>query len=282
MVYKERFVVVVKCNGKILREKDGIITLPFGSDYSLLFKNLDSRKANVNISIDGSDVLSGSSLVIRPDTSMELEGFLENHMVKNKFRFIQKTEEIQEHRGDKIDDGIIRVEFAFEKYPVIRRTVLNEDFVIHRWPRVIYHYDYPIFRYNYFTSSISANASAETSGSNPPQQSKTIESGDFSFVSNNGESIQAYNCSAVSDLNKPQEDEGITVKGAETKQQFYYATIGELDPPQVITIKLRGTKVDGEKIEKPITVDMKLECPTCGKQNKSNNKYCPNCGTFLG
>jgi hypothetical protein len=279
MVYKQDFIVVVKCNGKILREKDGIINLPFGSDYSLLLKNLSSRKANINVSIDGSDVLSGSSLIIRPDTSMELEGFLENHLVKNKFRFIQKTQEIQDHRGDKIDDGLIRVEFAFEKEQEIRRNILYEDY--HFPPTIIkryhYHYDYPIFRWETFSSSLT-DSSKQNSGGEIKQ---SLESNKFDFVASSGETIQAYNCSSVN-LDKPQEDEGITVKGSETKQQFYYASVGELEPSKVIIIKLRGTKIDGEKVEKPVTVDMKLECPTCGKQNKSNNKYCPNCGTFLG
>jgi hypothetical protein len=272
MVYQEKFVVVVKCNGKILREKDGVITLPFGSDYSLLFKNLDSRKANVNVSIDGSDVLSGSSLIIRPDTSMELEGFLENSVVKNKFRFIQKTQEIQEHRGDKIDDGIIRVEFAFEKQ-TIRKQIIHEDYY---FPPIIkkyhYWYDYPIFRNEFISSSLESKSTDNSQ--------KNLSSNSFDFVSSSGETIQAYNCSSLN-VEIPKEDEGITVKGAETKQQFHSACIGELEPSQVIIIKLSGSKQSGEKVEKPVTVTMKLQCPTCAKQNKSNHKYCSNCGTYL-
>ncbi len=47
MTYKENFVLVVKCKGEILRERDGIVTLPFGSEYSILMKNLDHRRALV-------------------------------------------------------------------------------------------------------------------------------------------------------------------------------------------------------------------------------------------
>ncbi len=45
MMYKQNFVVVVKCNGKILREQDSdVVYLPFGAEYSILLKNKDSRR----------------------------------------------------------------------------------------------------------------------------------------------------------------------------------------------------------------------------------------------
>jgi len=115
MTYKDHFVVEVKYDGKILRVKDGAVYLPFGSEYTLLLKNLNSKKASVKVHIDGQDVLDYSSLIIGGNGQAELEGFLSGTTARNKFKFIHKTKEIQEHRGDKADDGIIRVEFAFEK-----------------------------------------------------------------------------------------------------------------------------------------------------------------------
>lgn len=40
MVYSNQLVAAVKCKGKIMREKKGNIFLPFGSEYSILIKNL--------------------------------------------------------------------------------------------------------------------------------------------------------------------------------------------------------------------------------------------------
>jgi hypothetical protein len=37
MMYKERFIAVIKYNGKVLRERDDVVTLPFGSEYSIIF-----------------------------------------------------------------------------------------------------------------------------------------------------------------------------------------------------------------------------------------------------
>jgi len=115
MVYKQKFVAVVKVNGKVLREIDDKIILPFNSSYSILLKNLETRNSLVKIHIDGKDVLNGSSIIIKSNEEVELLGFLKGSKVRNRFKFIQKTKKIQDYRGDKIDDGIIRIEFAFEK-----------------------------------------------------------------------------------------------------------------------------------------------------------------------
>ena len=126
MTYADKFVVEVKQNGKILRIKNGAVYLPFGSEYSIFLKNLNSKRASVNISIDGEDVLDNNSLVLDANSSTELEGFLRGNTAKNRFRFINKTKEISEHRGDRADDGLLRVEFAFEKpqpEPWIMKTI---------------------------------------------------------------------------------------------------------------------------------------------------------------
>jgi len=148
MTYKDYFVVEVKSKGKILRVKNGAVSLPFGSEYSILLKNLNSRRASIKIHIDGQDVLDYSSLILEPNTSTELEGFLNGTTARNKFKFIQKTKEIQDHRGDKIGDGMIRVEFAFEKPKPERRQVIIEQHEHHN------HYDY----YHWWPSFTSCNS----------------------------------------------------------------------------------------------------------------------------
>lgn len=125
MVHKENFVVAIKNNGSILREVfSNTVYLPFGSEYSILLKNLNSVSAVVDVDIDGSSV--GKGIIVRPNSSTELEGFLEGLSVKNRFKFIQKTKEISDYRGDHIDDGIVRVEYRFEKLfqPVYRSSTI--------------------------------------------------------------------------------------------------------------------------------------------------------------
>lgn len=271
MVYKENLVCVIKHDGDILREKDGLISLPFNSEYSILLKNLDSRKASVKISIDGEDVLDNKSLVIAPNSETELEGFLNGCIAKNKFKFIQKTKEIKDFRGDRIDDGIIRVEFAFEKR--VSEEIINT--------RRNWNWIYPVYY--------------------PPcnpycrEPVITYSSGNTNCADFNGQldNVQSYNCSSlnqqsidcnsgqISEANNIDQDEGITVKGSEINQNFNYASVGELDSSQVIVLRLCGEKINGTKIKKPITTKTKLVCSTCGRKSKSSSKFCSNCGTFL-
>jgi hypothetical protein len=273
MTYKDHFVVEVKYNGKILRVRDDIVTLPFGSEYSLLLKNLNSKRACVKISIDGQDVLDSTSLVLSPNETTELQGFLRNNVATNKFKFIQKTKEIQEHRGDKIDDGLIRVEFAFEE-PVIQKNIVKDYDWPHRrdiiWEHHHHHYYWPSFTYDYYNpnvyycSNIGANAGDNVKGS---------ENSSLSVC----DSVQTVQNESFA----PNLDEGITVKGSEINQQFNYTSIGSLSQAEVIIIKLKGETIKGEPVQKPVTVTTKLICKTCGRTSSSSSKFCSNCGTFL-
>lgn len=257
MTYKDHFVTEIKSDGKILRVKDDIVYLPFGAEYSLLLKNLNTRRASVNIEIDGQDVLDNLSLIIGPNQTSELMGFLRGTVATNKFKFIQKTKQIQEHRGDKIEDGLVRVEFAFEKdipQPYIQNVI-----------KEVHHYN-PPFNFTYYGGQ-----------------------SDWTYVDNQSsggrgiapKNIQSFNCSVDNLGVSPAQDEGITVKGTEINQNFIYSSMGELESSKVIVIKLCGLVGHGVRVSEPITVQTKLTCSICGTKSKSSSKYCSNCGTYL-
>lgn len=113
-MYSNYLVVALKTGDKVLQGTGGIVALPFGSEYSILIKNLNVVKAQIGVEIDGVDVLDGNLLLLEPNSEIELEGFIKGKTAKNKFKFIEKTERISSYRGDHIDDGIIRVEYQFE------------------------------------------------------------------------------------------------------------------------------------------------------------------------
>lgn len=243
MVYLNKFIAVVKCNGKILREIDkDIIQLPFGSEYSLEFKNLSGNNAGVNVSIDGKDVLDGRKLIVKPfEGKVELTRFIKDDLNKgNRFKFIQKTDKIVNHRGDRIDDGIIRVEFAFEE-PQVSYTYTND------WS-----WSYPVK----YRSSTGFNMN---------------------------DTVSCYNASStlLASLSVPKQDEGITVPGSISNQSFSNGHLGNMGKSEVIVFKLQGIDSNDMQVTQPITVKTKLECATCGTKNKSNHKFCSDCGTSL-
>jgi len=259
MVYSQKFVAALKCQGKILRElstEEGpVVKLPFGVEYKLLLKNLESRRVLVKVAIDDQGI--GKDLIVEPNSEVELERFIEDLDKGDRFRFIQKTQEIVTHRGDRVGDGIVRVEFTFEQEV---QSVTRYDYRYECWPI----YSRPWIPYP-----------------SQPFYPDYANTGELS-----GE-ITSSNCSMQSDLSMVQqpdlkEDEGITVRGSESNQQFHYGYIGELESQShVIILRLKGFQEDGVVVKKPITMKTKLYCPSCGKRFKANCKFCPLCGTKL-
>jgi hypothetical protein len=284
MVYNEKFVAVVKCNGKILREKNNVVSLPFGANYSILFKNLDSRKAEVHVSIDGKDVLDDSSLLIHANTNAELLGVMQGNSVNHSFKFIQKTQEISDHRGDEIDDGIIRIEYAFEKEKIeyVYLKGINET---HEHHHVYHHqvYNPPIIGDSFHWTNSSGDGTGVVAGVSRTGDIRAsyCSSQESVGLSNNNITCDSLSVPANDEGSVPANDEGITVQGNRTHQDFVYSSIGDVEESNVIILKLRGYKPSGVKISKPLTVRTKLVCPSCGKKSSSSECFCSRCGTNL-
>lgn len=244
MAYRKNFVVAIKHKGSILREIDEVVTLPFGAEYSVLLKNKDSRRAVATIEIDGQDVVDKKRLIVEPNDTVELKGFMKGSTVRNKFRFIKKTKQISKYRGDRIDDGLVRVEFWFEK----REQV--PEFTYTHWP---------------------TNTQIYTIGSNIVANTRLGSSTTDTYKSSNF----TANTTVCND--------GITVKGTPTNQGFNAGYTKELEyDSTVITLKLRGaSKINKKKVKKAISVTTKIKCNTCGKKSKSSAVYCSRCSTYL-
>ena len=253
MAYRKNFVVAIKHNGKILREIDEVVKLPFGSDYSVLLKNKDSRKAVVKLEIDGEDVLDGNGIIVDPNNTVELKGFMKGSTVRNKFRFIKKTKKISNYRGDRIDDGLVRVEFWFEK---------EEDLKITNWPVPGPWDGTQIYYSNHYGGNI------RSSNIGP-------------------EARLGSSCNISANFTAPvkckSDDNGITVKGAETYQGYTYGSTKALESRStVITLRLSGYNKSTKKaVKKAVNVRTRLTCNTCGTKSKSSAKFCRSCGTYI-
>lgn len=267
MTYFNKFVAVIKTKGKILRERENnTVYLPFGSEYSIFLKNLNSQKALVKVDVDGKSI--GADLIINSNSSVNVERFIEKLDRGNRFKFIQKTKDIVNHRGDHIDDGIVRIEVFYEK-------------VIQSQPIIYNLYNNTYSPWQTFTYK----SGSTTDASNVYSNTTTLDSNNACFdasVNSRGYSTGFNHKNLSVEYNSiPNPEEGITVRGSESHQHFVYGSIGILEEQSdVIVFQLRG--YFGNEVKKqPITVKTKLVCSTCGKHNKSNMKYCPTCGTYL-
>jgi hypothetical protein len=267
MTYQSNLVASVKANHKIVKEHrtpgQVAVYLPFGTEYSILFKNLHARKASVKVSIDGTDVLYGKSLLIEPNKELELKRFLNELNKGNKFKFIEKTEEISDHRGDKIDDGIIRIEYQFEApVPV---------FVNPAWWTTTFGGGGTIYRQSSITRNTLYSANVGSAVSSSSDAMRSAASMNVAPMSMN------FCNTTVSSV-----PDGITVQGSVSNQQFQQGYIGALESQvHVINIVLKGRATLEEEIQKVIYSRDKIQCPTCGHWNKSSFKFCPQCTTAV-
>jgi hypothetical protein len=294
MMYQSKLVASLKANGKILREFKDTVYIPFGSEYSFLIKNLHTQRAVVNVFIDGEDVVEGG-LVVDAGQEVNLERYVKNGNLKagNKFKFIERTSSIEEHRGVKLEDGLVRIEFQYEKVKPV--NVWNNQ---------------PIYSIQDFMKSSEFKGVTDkystTGGTGWLQASgSTFATTNISQMNvggalrgvdySKGEAVKASAAAAINSV-VPQamnvhdgmatmdsyNDVGITVPGSKSDQKFTTVTMGIMETEKhSIVLKLLGETPDNKPVLKPVTVKAKQKCDTCGKMNKAHSKFCVECGTAL-
>ena len=245
-MYGNKLAAAIKVDGKVLREFKDTVHIPFGSEYAITLKNLNTTRAIVNVYIDGDNVVPGG-LVLNVGQSIDLERSIKNNNLTegNRFKFIERTGAIEQHRGIGIEDGLVRIEYQFEQL----RPIIN---VSPGW----------------ITASGSSNQIYPQGG---------IMRG---FGNSTGDSVWpagSVTCSATSAFTNQVNDVGITVPGSKSTQSFQTTTVGVLES---VTHNL-VFKLFGGTMPNPITVKHKPKCVTCGKQNKALAKFCSECGTAL-
>lgn len=273
-MYSNKFVACLVVNGKIVREVGEEVYLPFGSEYAIRLKNLDTRRAVVSISVDGEDATGGTQLVIGANEETDFKGFLDaaNNVAHNRFRFIEKTDKISEHRGDRSDDGLIRIEFQFEEPPYVP-TYRPKIKKTKGWPD--YDRPSPMWGGGVLRGSSLGGPAYDSSGEiscNAAGCDNLKSAVDMGFAS----------ASPTLDSVDLDNDQGITVAGSVVNQKFGTTHVGYLDPTKYsIVFHLKGKKSDGKEVVTPLLTRAKVTCPSCGTKNHSGNKFCPECSTCL-
>lgn len=293
-MYQNKLVVAIKHNGKVLRENGDIVKLPFGSEYSVLVKNLDSRRVKFRLRIDGDDAL-GDDIVVNANSETEIKRFMRNGNMKegNAFKFIERTEKIENGpRGIKAEDGIISVEYWFEKraHEYTYTTNYYKDIFVKEttWPT--WHQTWTTGPYYSTTGSIaskSGDISGVKLGAARGLGDAVVQSAVASASATiAGDAIAMNAATPTADsvfINQAQtaNEAGITVAGSKVSQEFVpvYGFNSE-SQSHVIVLRLFG-KVGEVEVKQPVTVKTKQKCTTCGHLNKANAKFCSDCGTAL-
>ncbi len=268
MVYTNKFVATLKQNGKVLREFGDKFYLPFGSEYSIFLKNLHSKRALVTVKIDGKNVAGNNQFVINANSTLDIERYVENLNQGGRFKFIERTQKIEDYRGIGVEDGLIQITFQYEADFSQLLTEVSDRYhkSTNEWP---------------ITSQPLRGFPFTTQGSGKEYYGAigtTFNAGaGINSLSHGGcgsiENIQL--CSSV--IN----DNGITVPGSTSTQQFKLTNTFNVESEiHTIVMVLKGS--EGNKlVEKIIDTKTKRKCDTCGKSNRYNSKFCRECGTSL-
>ena len=263
MMHRKNFVAAIRVGGKVLRESSERVELPFGAEYDVLLKNIDTVRMQAKIQIDGQE--ASGWLVLNPGEKIAVERFCKDNLESgNRFKFIERTAKVEEHRGVQAEDGLVRIEFKREKVaPMYRYT---------HWINTPYYYwtdrwSYAVPQWTTICNSSSSSGGLMKSAS---MSRGTVNNASFSgAITQQGQNFQ---CSS--------NDAGITVPGSLSDQKFYAVSDFETEPSEVMVLHLVGsTQKAPVKVAK--TVNRKPKCVTCGKTNKGSSKFCTECGTSL-
>lgn len=278
-MYQDKMAFAIKVAGKVLREHGETVYLPFGSEYSLLIKNLNNRRACVRITLDGQEVIDGG-LIVNANSSVDLERFVKSGQLSsgNRFKFIERTAAVEQHRGIGVEDGLIRFEFEFEKEPA--------------WQGLAWAQKHDPFDYSKRLKSASPfggmdstySASSLRSISSEPMNVVASGSND-SFLDTAMARVSAETATlsaggATAAATAAVNLAGITVPGSISMQQFHSVSFIGDGKTHVVVAKLLG-EVGAQPVKAPITVKTKPTCISCGHTNKAKAKFCSECGTSL-
>jgi hypothetical protein len=264
MMYNAKLVASLKANGKVLREFKDTVYIPFASEYSILLKNLNTVRALVNIYIDGENV-TPNGLVLNAGQEVDFERSLANGSLTegNKFKFIERTGAVEQHRGVKLEDGIVRIEYQFEK---VFPKSSNLTWTSQTWsPTTMDSYYGGILRSQNSTSPVGSSMNAM-------RGTITASSADMAYTSMPADAV------ATATYN----DAGITVAGSKSEQKFTTVSNFTTETEKhTIVLRLLGETPDNKPVVQAVTTSHKPKCPTCGKLNKATAKFCIECGTSL-
>jgi hypothetical protein len=273
-MYKDGFVLSILKDGKPLNEIEGIVRIPFDSEYQIRLRNKNWVNCKAKVYIDGAPVSQLGNFVINSQGVIDLERFLDSSLDEGaRFKFVHKDHgEVSD--PDNEENGVIRVEFY--KASSITYTITTNNYPYSPW---IYH--------DYSGARPWGSDDSDTLDWSYSNDNKTSD-GDGTLHHSGGgtrsmaDGVQVQNCSAMY-CSTPTMDsfgageEGATVGGSKSHQKFH--TVADFLTetfPTVLELKLLAPKDKHYVAPKP-----RRFCSQCGSKVQRKDRFCSSCGTKL-
>jgi len=257
MAYDNSFVLCVLHEGSPVREINGQVAIPFGSEYKVRLKNKHGYlRAKARVWIDGRKVSGLGDFIVNAGETVDLERFLTDNLSSgNKFKFVPLSDR---RVNDPTDDnnGFVKVEFY--------REIDYSGF--YKTPKIV-----PLTsgdtRTWYTNDSNTGKSFASRGSSSGMSPSWTGGGVSTTFTSNS-----CYNGIPIS--NNLIGAAGATVEGNHSNQSFVYGQDFQTEAfPVTLTLRVHG-------IEKLKVVP--AHCPGVTPPKEQKERFCRNCGKRRG
>jgi len=258
-MYNQQFVLAVLKNNSPVREIDGKITLPFGSEYKIRLKNKNNVRAKARVWIDGRQVSGLGDFILHAGETLDLERFLDESMSEgNRFKFVSLSDSRVNDPTD-TENGIIKVEFYLEQINPIN---LN-------WNIPIYPV-YPSKGPTYPTYPI-----VDNTGAGGGYRATTTTT----FTSNS--TLSSTESVAQSNYIASPGQAGATVEGSNSNQRFVEGADFETSTfPTTLTLKIQGPRKRRTPDHGLNPRFLPVYCTGCGiSRVRRSDKFCGACGT---
>lgn len=234
--------------GNTLSEKNGLVHVPFGTEYQLYIKNETHQRACVEVIIDGQNPFGDSEFVVNAFDKLVLKGDEKNY----SFKFLEKTGKMKERRKNKIHDSTVKIEYSFEKPKML--LIDNKDWTT--WKT----------QPNWFVD---------------PNMYSTFNTEEYLCNVN----VTHTSTNSVKEITRGVDlsGKGVTGRGNEVDQTFTTTSLGELESTtHSITLTLTGVFEDlNSPVKKVVKSRQRMTCSLCGTRQTVNNNFCGHCGTNL-
>jgi len=263
-MYRDGFVLSILKDGRPLKEIDGIVRVPFDSEYKIRLRNKNWVNCKARVYIDGSPVSQLGDFVINSQGVIDLERFLDSSLDDGaRFKFVHKDHgEVSDPDND--ENGVIRVEFY--KAQQITYTITTNN----------YPYASPWYTLNGDSYQWNYTSDDKTSDGNGTLDHSGCGTRSMS------DGVKVQNCSAMY-CSTPILDsfgsgeEGATIGGSKSNQKFH--TVADFMTetfPTVLELKLLAPKDKQHVAPKP-----RRFCSQCGNKVQQKDRFCSTCGTKL-
>ena len=264
-MYKDGFVLSLLKDGRPLKEIDGVVRIPFDSEYKIRLRNKNWVNCKARVYIDGSPVSQLGNFVINSQGVVDLERFLDSSLDEGaKFKFVHKDHgEVSDPDND--ENGVIRVEF-FKAKEITYTLTTN-------WQPWVY--------YNHEGNSPLWG----TDNGDDPQWNYTSDKDtkDGNTLRGGGttsmaDGVKVQNCNAMYNCSTPtMGEQGATIGGEKSNQKFNHVMDFLTETyPTVLEIKLLAPKDKHYVAPKP-----RDYCSQCGNKVEPRDRFCSSCGTKL-